>query len=170
MIEFNQSAWLKPYIDFSTQHRTQAKNDFEKDFFKLTNNSIFGKIMENIRKHKDINLVTNRESYLKTVMKSNFKSGMFFSEKVMGCEMGKFKVIIDKPVYLGQAILDLSKLVMYEFHYDHIIPKYCENLKLCHMNTYSPVCHIKTEDFYSDIAGDVKERFGMKRQMPDHCP
>ena len=91
VIEFNQSAWLKSYFDFNTQLRTQAKNDFEKDFFKLMNNSVFGKTMENIRKHRDIRLVTNTESYLKTVMKPNFKFGILFGENLMGCEMGKVK-------------------------------------------------------------------------------
>ena len=128
MIKFNQSAWLKPYIDFNTQLRTQAKKDFEKDFFKLMNSSVFGKTMENIGKHKDIKLVTNRESYIKTVMKPNFKSGIYFSSKLMGCELGKIKVVMNKPVYLGQSILDLGKLVMYEFHYDYMVPKYGENL------------------------------------------
>ena len=89
VIEFNQSAWLKPCTDFNTELRTQAKNDFEKDFFKLINNSVFDKTMENIRKHKDIKLITNRESYLKTVMKPNFKSAIFFSSNLMGCENGK---------------------------------------------------------------------------------
>ena len=112
-IEFDQSAWMKPYIDFNTQLRTQVCNDFEKDFFKLMNNSVFGKMMENIRKHRNIKLVTNRESYLHTVMRPNFKSGILFGENLMGCEMGKIKVVMNKPVYLGQAILDLSKIVMY---------------------------------------------------------
>ena len=119
VIEFDQSAWMKPYIDFNTQLRTEAKNDFEKDFFKLMNNSVFGKTMENI-KHRNIKLVTTEEKYLKTVMKPNFKSGVLFGENLMGCEMGKIKVVMNKPVYLGQMILDLSKLVMYQFHYDDI--------------------------------------------------
>ena len=72
-IEFNQSPWLKTYIDFNTQLRTAATNDFEKDFFKLMNNSVFGKTMENIRKHRNIKLVTTEEKYLRTVMKPNFK-------------------------------------------------------------------------------------------------
>ena len=156
VIEFEQSAWLKPYINFNTELRKKAKNNFEKDSFKLANNAVFGKTMENIRKHKDIKLVTNEKAHLKNVMKPNFKSRVFFGENLMGCEI---KVIMNKPVYLGQAILDLRKIVMYEFHYDYMKPKYGGNLKLCYMDTDSLVYHIKTEDFYADIAGDVKERF-----------
>ena len=159
VIEFEQSAWLAPYIDFKAELRTKAKNDFEKDFCKLMNNAVFGKTMENIRKHKDIKLVTNEKAYLRNVMKPNFKSGVLFSENLMGCEMGKIKVVMNKPVYLGQVILDLSKIVMYEFHYDYMKPKYGENLKLCYMNTDSLVYHIKTEDFYEGIAKDVKTGF-----------
>ena len=84
--------------------------------------------MENIRNRKDIKLVTSRESFLKTVMKPNFKFGIRFIENLMGCEMGKTKVLMNKPVYLCQAILDMSKLVTYEFHYDYMIPKYAEGL------------------------------------------
>ena len=111
-IEFKQSSWMKEYIDFNIKLRTAATNDFEKDFYKLTNNSVFGKTMENIRKHRSIKLVTSREAYLKAVMKPNFKSGTLFGTNLMGCEMGKIKVVMNKPVYLGQAILDLSKIVM----------------------------------------------------------
>ena len=92
-------------------------------------------------------------------MKPNFKFGVLFFENLIGCEMGKIKVVMNKPVYLGQAILDLSKIVMYEFHYDYMKPKYGKNLKLCYMDTDSLVYHIKTEDFYEDIAKDVKTRF-----------
>ena len=135
-------------------------NDFEKDFFKLMNISVFGKTMENIRKHRNIKLVTTEEKYLCTVMKPNFKSGVLFGENLMGCEMGKIKVVMNKPVYLGQAILDLSKIVMYEFHYDYMVPKYgLEKLKLCYMDMDSLVYDIKTEDFYEDIANDVEGRF-----------
>ena len=156
----DQSPWLKTYIDFNTQLRTAATNDFEKDFFKLMNNSVFGKTMENIRKHRNIGLVTTEEKYLGTVMKTNFKSGVLFGENLMGCEMGKIKVVMNKPVYLSQVILDFTKIVMYEFHYDYMVPKYgLENLKLCYMDTDSLVYDIKTEDFYEDIANDVEARF-----------
>ena len=159
-IEFDQSPWLKTYIEFNTQLRMAATNDFKKDFFKLMNNSVFGKTMENIRKHRNKKLVTTEEKYLRTVMKPNFKSGVLFGENLMGCEMGKIKVVMNKLVYLGQAILDLSKIVMYEFHYDYMVPKYgLQKLKLCYMDTDSLVYDIKTEDFYEEIANDVEARF-----------
>ena len=101
-IEFDQSPWLKTYIDFNTQLRTAATNDFEKDFFKLMNNSVFGKTMENIRKHRNIGLVTTEEKYLRTVMKPNFKSGVLFGENLMGCEMGKIKVVMNNLSISGK--------------------------------------------------------------------
>ena len=147
-------------MDFNTQLRMAATNDFEKDFFKLINNLVFGKTMENIRKHRNILLVMTEEKYLHTVMKPNFKSGVLFGENLMGCEMGKIKVVMNKPVFLSQAILDFSKIVMYEFHYDYMVPKYgLEKLKLCYMDTHSLVYDIKTEDFYENIANDVEARF-----------
>ena len=119
-IEFDQSTWMHEYINFNTKLRTKAKNDFEKDFYKLMNNTVFGKMMENIHKHRDIKLVKNEEAYLRAVMRPNFKSGTLFGPNLMGCEMRKIKVVMNKPVYLGQAILDLSKIVMYEFHYNYM--------------------------------------------------
>ena len=167
---------MKPNIDFNTQLRTRATNDFEKDFFKLMNNSVFGKMMENIRKHRNIKLVTTEEKYLCTIMKPNFKSGVRFGENLMGCEMGKIKVIMKKPVYLSQVILDLSKIVMYEFHYDYMKPKYngknshlqgTLHLKLCYMDTDSLVYKIKTEDFYADIMNNVLARFDTSGYCPN---
>ena len=95
-IEFNQTDWMKPYIDFNTKLRTATTNNFEKDFFKLLNNSVFRITMENIRKHRNIKLVTNKDKYLRTVMKPNFKSGVLFGENLMGCEIGRTKVVMKK--------------------------------------------------------------------------
>ena len=167
-IEFDQSPWLKTYIDFNTQLRTEATNDFEKDFFKLMNNLVFGNTMENIRKHRNIKLVTTEEKYLHTVMHPNFKSGVLFGENLMGCEIRKIKVVMNKLVYLGQVILDLSKIIMYEFHYDYMVPKYSlEKLKLCYMDTDSLVYDIQTEDFYEDITDDVPARFNTSGYCPN---
>ena len=95
----------------------------------------------------------------------NFKSGILFGENLMGCEMGKIKVVMNKPVYLGKAVLDLSKIVMYEFHYDYMKLKYGDNLTLCYMDTDSLVYHIETKDFYTDFMDDVPTRF----DTSDYC-
>ena len=166
---------MKTYIDFNTKLRTAAANDFEKDFFKLMNNAVFGKTMENIRKHRNFKFVTSEAQYLKTVMKPNFESGVRFDENLMGCEMGHIKVVMNKPIYLGQAILDLSKIVMYEFHYNYMVQKYSSDklrlwgtgfapllgprLQLCYKDTDSLVYRIQTEDFYEDISEEVPARF-----------
>ena len=101
-------------------------------------------------------------------MKPNFESGVLFGENLMGCEMRKVKVIVKMPVYLDQVILDLSKIIMYEFSYNYMVPKYSlEKLKLCDMDTDSLVYHIKTKDFYADIAEDVQTRFDTSGYIPD---
>ena len=159
---------MKEYIDFNTKLRTDAKNDFEKDFYKLMNNAVFGKTMENIRKHRNIKLVNNEEAYLQAVMKPNVKSGTLFGPNLMGCEMGKIKVVMNKPVYMGQAILDLSKIVMYEFHYDYMKCKYTDNkLTLCYMDTDSLIYDIQMDDFYKDIANDVESRSDTRGYVPN---
>ena len=167
-IEFKQPAWMKEYIDFNTKLRTAATSDFEKVFCELMNDAVFGKTMENIRKHRNIKLVTNQEAYLKAVMKPNFKSGVRFGPNLMGCEMGKIKVVMNKPVHLGQAILDLSKIVTYEFHYDYMKQKYNDDkLTLYYVDTDSLIYSIKTDNFCKDIANDVKDRFDMSGYNPD---
>ena len=115
--------------------------------------------MENIRKHRNIKLVNKNEEYLKNLMKPNFKSGTLLGPDLMSCEIGKVRVVVNKPVSLGQTILDLSKTIMYEFHYDYMIPKYGDRLELRCMDTDSLIYRIKTEDFYSDISPDVESRF-----------
>ena len=124
--------------------------------------------MENICKHRNIKFVNDEEEYLRNVMRPNFKSGTLLGPDLIGCEMGKIKVVMNKPVYLGQAILDLSKTLMCEFHYNYMKHKYRdEDLKLCYIDTDSLIYSIKTEDFYKDIADDVKARFDTSGYIPD---
>ena len=113
LIEFRQEAWLKAYIDMDTELRMQAKNEFEKDFFKLMNNSVFGKTMENVRNHRDIRLVTTYERRKKLVSEPNYHTTKHFSENLAAIEMRKTKVKMNKPVYLGISILDISKTLMW---------------------------------------------------------
>ena len=115
IIQFDQEAWLKPYIDMNTDLRKDAKNDFEKDFFKLMNNSVFGKTMENVRNHRDIKLVTSDERRSILASEPNYHSSKRIPEDLMIMEIRKLEVKINKPIYLGQAILDISKTLMYEF-------------------------------------------------------
>ena len=115
VIKFQQKAWLKSYIDMNTKLRKEAKNEFEKDFFKLMNNSVFGKTMENVRNHRDIKLVTTDEKRNKLVSEPNYHTTKRFSESLLAIEMKKSKVKMNKPIYLGMPILDISKTLMYEF-------------------------------------------------------
>ena len=150
IIEFNQEAWLKPYIDMNTELRKLAKNDFEKGLFKLMNNSVFGKTMENIRKHRDIKLVTTDRKRSKLVSEPNYHTINLISEDLSIIEMKKTKVKMNKPIYLGLSILEISKILMYEFWYDYMKPKYNDNVRLCYMDTDGFVMHIKTNHFYKD--------------------
>ena len=159
IIEFNQEAWLKPYIDMSTEIRKIAKNDFSKDFFKLMNNAVFGKTMENVRKQRDIKLVTTDKKRSKLVSEPNYHTINLISENLSIIEMRRTKLKMNKPIYLGLSILDISKLLMYEFWYDYVKSKYDDTVKLCYLETDSFIMNIKTEDFYKDVANDVEKRF-----------
>ena len=166
-IKFSQEAWRKPHIDMNSKLRKKNKNDFKKDFFKLMNNPVFGKTVENMRKHRDIKRVTTeqRKNYL--VSEPNYRTTKFFTEDLLAIEMRKTQILINKPIYLGLSILDLSenvmrktqvlinkpvylglsilvlsKSVMYEFWYDYIKPKCGENAKLFYMDTESFIVHL----------------------------
>ena len=143
----------------NTKLRKEAKNDFEKDFFKLMNNSVFGKTMENVRNHRDIKLVTSDKRRRRLVSEPNYHSHKNFSDHLMAIEMNKTKVKMIKPLYLGMPILDISKMLMYEFWYDYIKPKYGDRAKLCYTDTDSFIIHIITEYFFVDISDDVERQF-----------
>ena len=123
----------------NTELRKQAKNDFEKDFFKLMNNSFFGKAMEDIGKNRDIKLVTTDKRRNQLVSEPNYHTAKWFSECLLATEMNKIKVKINMPVYLGLSLFKTSKKIMHEFWYDYAKPKY--------------------HDVYEDIANDVEKRF-----------
>ena len=168
-IKFIESEWMKPYIEMNTNLRTKAKNNFEKDFFKLMNNSVFGKTMENIRNRVNVKLVNTEERLKKLSAKPNYKSCKIFNENLISVHMKKTSLTMNKPVYLGMCILDLSKTIMYDFHYNYIKPKYGAKAKLLFTDTDSFLYEIETEDFYKDISGDVKDRFDT-RDYPENHP
>ena len=135
------------------------------------NNSVIGKTMLNIRKHRDIKLVTTDKKITKLVSEPNYHTINLISEDLSIIEMKKTKVKMNKPIYLGLSILEIGKILMYEFWYDYMKPKYNDNVRLCYMDTDSFVMHIKTYDFYKDISNDVECKFDtsnyeVKRSLP----
>ena len=167
-IKFREEPWMRSYIELNTSLRTKGKNDFEKDFFKLMNNSVFGKTMENIRNRVDVKLVNNRGAAEKLSAKPNFEKATIFDEGLVAIHMKRTKLTFNKPVYCGMAILDLSKTLIYDFHYGYILPKYGKNQKLLFTDTDSLCYEIETEDFYKDISGDVEKGFDTSNFPKDH--
>ena len=165
---FKQSPWMEPYIRKNTELRKAADNSFEKDFFKLMNNSVFGKTIENIRKRQNIFLVDNRKTALNLSKRPNFERVTIFDKNLIAAHMKKTEIYFNKPVYVGQAILDLSKTLMYDFHYNYIKPKYGKKAELLFTDTDSLMYQIQTEDFYKDISADIKTKFDTSDYPKDH--
>ena len=108
---------MKKYIHFNTEKRKMAKNDFEKDFFKLMNNSVFGKTMENVRKRMDFKLISDKTKFQKYAAQPNFINGVIFNENLVGVHYIQEKLLLNKPIYGAFSILDISKTLMYDFYY-----------------------------------------------------
>ena len=147
VIEFEQKAWLKKSINFKTDLRTKATNEFEKDFFKLMNNAVFGKTMENVRKHRNIKHVRTNYKRNKLVSQPTYHTMKLIDDNLAIIEMRKLKVKMNKPIYLGLSILALSKITVYEFWYDYVKVKYEDRARLCYMDTVSFVLNVRTKDF-----------------------
>ena len=148
-ISFNQSSWMEPYIRKNTELRKTAANSFEKDFFKLMNNSVFGKTIENIRKRQNIILVDDRAKAAKLTSRPNFDRATIFDRNLIAVHMKKTEVYFNKPVYVGQAILDLSKTLMFDFHYNYIQTKYKDRAELL-------------------FSHDIETKFDTSDYPPDH--
>ena len=168
VLEFDQSPWLKQYIDYNTEKRKNAKNDFEKDFFKLMNNSVFGKTMENIRKRVDVRLVTDEKKLLKLTSKPTYVSSKIFNENLVAVHKIKETLTLNRPAYVGMCILDLSKTLMYDFHYKYIKEKYGQKAKLLFTDTDSLTYEIEAKHVYKDFFKD-KDKFD-NSDYPEYSP
>lgn len=167
VVEFNQKPWMKAYIDFNTNKRKVAKDDFEKDLFKLMNNAVFGKTMENLRGRIDFELINNEKRFLKVSKMPQFKRRVIFNEKLIGVHKKKTLIMLNKPIPVGCAILDLSKTLMYDFHYNYIKNKYGNKARLLGTDTDSLKYVIQTEDLYKDIKAD-EDLFDLSNYSKDH--
>lgn len=156
VLEFRQSAWMKPYVDLCTENRRNAKSEFAKNFWKLCINAVYGKSMENVRNHMNLRLIHDSIPGIKAVAKPTFVSSKIINEDLVLIKMAKLRLMLDKPIYTGFSILDISKTVMYEFHYKHIVKKYgYKNVKLLFTDTDSLCYHIKTDDIYQDMKANL---------------
>ena len=167
-LKLYQSPWMESYIRKNTDLRKEAKNAFSKDFFKLMNNSFFGKTFENIRKRQNVILVDDRKKALKLTSKPNFDRATIFDEHLVAVHMKKTEVYFNKPIYVGQAILDLSKTLMFKFHYNFIRKKYGDKAELLFTDTDSLMYLIQTDDFYHDIKKDIKRNFDTSDYPENH--
>ncbi|XP_018362816.1 PREDICTED: uncharacterized protein LOC108760996, partial [Trachymyrmex cornetzi] len=152
------SPWLRDYIELNTKFRTLAKNDFEKNLFKLMNNAVFGKTMENVRNHIDVKLLTQwdgRYGAEAMIAKPNFHSRSVFSENLIAIEIRKLEVKFNKPIYVGMCILDISKVYLYEFHHEYILPLYRKKCEIMYTDTDSLIYRIECDDVYEQMKRDI---------------
>lgn len=174
VLKFKQSPWLQKYIDLNTHLRTQAKSDFEKDFYKLMNNAVFGKTMENIEKRVNVKLITHWDNKGKVlgaqslVVKPEFHSLCIFSENLVAIQLHKTKLYYNKPIYLGFCVLDISKTLMYDFHYNYMKKKFQNNVKLLYTDTDSLIYQYFTENFYLTIKPDLPWFFDTSDYAPNN--
>src|SRR5688572_14037886 len=157
ILELEQSRWLKRYIDFNTAKRQVAKSAFEEDLFKLMNNSVFGKTMEQKRRHLEIRLVTNARRAKRFIARPTFQSFQIINDDLTVVKLTKSNVYLNKPLYAGMCILDLSKLKMYSFHYEVVLPTYGDRARLLFTDTDSLCYHITTDDVYRDMQKQLDE-------------
>ncbi|KAG8238905.1 hypothetical protein J437_LFUL017477 [Ladona fulva] len=155
VLEFSQLLWLKSYINLNTERRKLANNDFEKDFYKLMNNAVFDKTMENVRKRMNLELVTSEKRLEKLINKTTFLDRTIFNESLVAVHLRKVTIKMNKPIYIGFCILDLSKTLMYNFHYQTMLPKYGKNLSLAYTDTDSLIYSVKTDDLYKDMLDNL---------------
>ena len=166
-IGFKKEAFMKPFIEWNTKLRTAAKNDFEKELFKLASNAVYGKTMENVRNRINMKLVNDRKKKANLVKKINFKYATKFGDKIAAVHMKKTKVTLDKPIFVGAAILDLSKIHMFKFHYGYVKKKW-EKVKVLYSDTDSLILEIETDDFFADTGEDVEKWFDTSKYPKDH--
>ncbi|XP_030745136.1 uncharacterized protein LOC115874172 [Sitophilus oryzae] len=170
-ISFHQSPWLKRYIDQNTVLRQKAKNDFEKNLFKLMNNAVFGKTMENIRNHSSLKLVTKWEGrYGAEALISNpeFKNITIINENFIIIEMAKSVIYFNKPIYVGMSILDIAKTTTYKFHYDYMLKNFSNNCTVIYTDTDSLIYEIKNLDVYDMIKRDCYQHFDTSDYATDN--
>ena len=153
-LRFQQSCWMEPYIRLNTELRKKATSGFEKDLFKLMNNSVFGKTMENLRKRVDVKLLRAGEDdrLRRLIVSPSYASANIFDDDLAAIQMHKSRLVLNRPVYVGMSVLDLSKHLMYDFYYNQLKKQYGEHCQLLYTDTDSLLLEIQTENVYEDMS------------------
>ncbi|XP_070169356.1 uncharacterized protein [Polyergus mexicanus] len=171
ILRFAQSPWLREYIELNTRLRINAKNEFEKNLYKLMNNAVFGKTMENVRNHSNVRLVTRwdrRYGAEAMIAKPNFYSRSVFAEDLVAVELRKLEVTFNKPIYVGMCILDISKIRLYKFHYEYMLPLYRDKCRVMYTDTDNLIYRVECEDVYEDMKRDI-DRFDTSDYAMDNA-
>ena len=166
-ISFRQEAWIAPYIAENTRLRQQAADDFEKDYYKLLNNAFFGKTMENVRRRVKIVLVNSGRSHAWQTSKPTYKRFQIFDENLVGVELAQSNILLDKPIYVGFTVLELSKLLMFKFHYEVMKPNFPESV-LCFTDTDSFLYHLTCENLYGNHLQRLRDHFDFSNLASDN--
>ena len=157
VLKFKQFDWMKKYIDFNTEKRENVANDFEKDFFKLMINSVYGKTMENLRKRINVRFVNNAKDFLKYTSRPTYVTHKLFDKDYAAIHEIKPALMLNKPIYVGFTVLELSKWMMYDLHYNFIKKNF--NAELLFTDTDSLTYEVKSENVYEDFS-KWKDLFG----------
>ena len=161
ILKFKQKDWMKPYIDFNTERRKEATNEADKNHFKLLNNAVYGKTMENMRKRIKIRVVKNAKDFIKYTSRPTCVNWKVFENNLAAIHEKKISLTLNKPIYVGFTVLELSKWEMYNFHYNFMKKKF-EYLVLLFADTGS-LCYECDEDPY-EIMYQHKEDFDLSNQ------
>ncbi|XP_034250236.1 uncharacterized protein LOC117650747 [Thrips palmi] len=153
---FSQAPWLAPYINFNTKMRQQATSEFQKNLWKLKNNSVFGKTCENVKKRRSVSFTREKSKFLKLVRSPLFHSFEILEHDMIIVERHKPNVVLNRPLYVGAVVLDVSKQIMFNFHYNAIKKMYKDKVTMCASDTDSLFYHIETDDVYKDMQGMSK--------------
>ena len=156
ILSFRQSPWLKQWIDYCTMQRMRATSEFESDLAKLMANATFGKTLEQVRNRSNIRLIADCNKLTKAVSKVSFRQSEIINSELVVVKSARCQVTLNKPITVGFAILELSKLIMYRFYYDHLKREYADRCTLLFTDTDSLCCHIKTENIYQDMSNNLE--------------
>uniref|UniRef100_T1IQ61 DNA-directed DNA polymerase n=1 Tax=Strigamia maritima TaxID=126957 RepID=T1IQ61_STRMM len=168
VLVFEQRNWIKSYIDFNIQQRQKATMDFAKGFWKLMNNSVFGKFMENLLNRVDIKLAQTEKKSRKLLASPRLKDFKIFNNDLVAFNLRKKYVYLNRPFYVDATILEISKNILTSFYYNYIKRKYADNVRLLFIDTDSLTLLVHTRDFYEDMRSKLKTHFDTSDYPPDH--